>query len=283
MHLQDAIAAFELQVTADGRAPATVASYTRHARHFAAWLGEQGEPGDVADVSPSTVARFMASSAVTRTADGRPRAAISRNAIRAGLRALFGYLERAGEIDQNPTRLLRPARRAPSPPRGLTPDEREQLLAELRGARTPAGRRDRVLFELLLGAGLRLGSALGLDVEDVHLAGRELRVRTLKGRSPVTAGLPEDLVGPLADLIGQRRTGPVFVGPDGRRIGPRRAQLRFAGLRERAGLPPWVRPHSLRHAYAQAVYLETGDLLRVKEALHHRSVVSAAIYLRACP
>jgi len=279
MHLQDAIQAFELQVTADGRARPTVTSYTRYARRFAAWLDQEGEPGNVAAVTPTMVARFMASSSVQRTADGRPRASISRNAIRAGLRAFFDYLERAGEVEQDPTRLLRPARRVPSPPRGLTPNERERLLGELRGARTPAGRRDRVLFELLLGAGLRLGSALGLDVEDVHLAGRELRVRTLKGRSPVTAGLPEDLVEPLADLIGQRRSGPVFVGPDGRRIGPRRAQLRFVRLRERAGLPPWVRPHSLRHAYAEAVYSETGDLFRVMRALHHASVASTLKYL----
>jgi len=60
------------------------------------------------------------------------------------------------------------------------------LLEVLAKAKGDEAARDRMLVELILGTGMRIGSALALDVSDLDFAHGEITLRTTKktGRRP---------------------------------------------------------------------------------------------------
>lgn len=280
MHLREALGRFTLQLQADGRSAHTIGQYERHGRLLITWLATERLSCEVEDIDHETLAHFLASEVARLRGDGIAKKASSVNALRTSTRVFFGHLHRAGYVASDPARLLRLARCGPPPPRGLSDAEEAKLFAVLREATGTEAHRDRVLVELMLATGLRLGSAIGLDVTDVDLAAGELHVRVAKGARPQTTFLSPRVVPALQEFIGDRCQGPLFTTSSGRRVSIRHAQRRFKFWRERGGLPNTVSPHSLRHTFAQRLYHATSDLFLVQAALHHRSVTSTTIYAR---
>jgi integrase/recombinase XerC len=138
--------------------------------------------------------------------------------------------------------------------------------------------RDRMLVELLLGTGIRIGSALALDIDDVDLRHRELVLRCAKNDRPTCAVLPANMVEPLRRFIGERTEGPVFLAGD-RRVSTRHAQRRLARWFVAAGIVG-KSAHSLRHSFASNLLARTGDLRLVQAALNHASMVSTCASCR---
>ncbi len=281
MHLENALERFLLQLKADGRSPHTIGQYRRHVRMFAAWLANVGHSGSAGDVTPDDLAAFLASETVRKTAAGRTRKPGSANALRGSLRGFFGYLVRAEVLARDPSRLVRRAICAPPPPRALRPAEEERLLGVLRESPGAEAERDRVLVELMLGCGLRLSSALALDVEDLDVGEGVVQLRTVKGGAEQRVFLPKRVGRALADFLGDRRAGPVFQSVSGRRITGRHFQRRFRSWCTKAGISNAATCHSLRHSFAMRLYSQTGDVLLVKSALGHRSITSTLVYARA--
>src|SRR5262249_59017418 len=121
------------------------------------------------------------------------------------LRVFFRYLHEAGEIGQNPARLVRRAICGTPPPRSLTPAERDRLLATLAKGGCA---RDHALFHLMLATGIRVGSAVALDVGHVDLDRGELRLNTMKGGRSDVAYLGRGIAKQLRDFIGDRDAEP---------------------------------------------------------------------------
>ena len=119
-------------------------------------------------------------------------------------------------------------------PKALTDEEQERLLATLADATSEADRRDRVLFELMLRTGIRIGSALGIRVEDVALDRGEIHLRRMKFRREHVVYMPGTLVELLRDWLGVRTSGHMFVGQASAPITPRHIARRLAVWCERA-------------------------------------------------
>lgn len=267
------------QLWADGRSAHTVAQARRHLRQLAGYLPEH----HVEEIGHEDLARFLCSPAATRRADRLPKKAASVNALRSSLRAFFGYVHRAGLSQVDASALLKRAR-APRPrPRGMSEEECRRLLEVLAAGKGEAARRDRVLFGLMLATGVRIGSALGLDVPDVDFGEGVLRLRSVKGGGELVAYLPAGLVEGMRELVAGRVRGALFRGRDGKRLGARQVHRRLVGWCERAGLGKRVSPHGLRHTFAQRLYERSGDVLLVQAALGHRSIMSTVVYANACP
>jgi len=242
----------------------------------ATYLGNR----DVATITTQDVARFLTSAMAMRTADGRAKRASTANALRSSVRCLFAFAHAAGYTPTNTGRLVRRARCSPPPPRALSDLDRARLVAELDKAETVAERRDRVLFRVLLDAGLRIGSALALDVEDVDLDAGEVRLRVMKNSDQDVAFLTPGLIEILGEHLQGRVDGPVFAGADGRRLGARQAHRRLAEVAERAGIARAVSPHCLRHSFAVRLLAATSNVALVSKALAHRSLSSTMVYAR---
>ena len=138
------------------------------------------------------------------------------NAMRTSLRVFFRYLHEAGEIGQNPARLVRRAICGTPPPRSLTEDERDRLLATLAARGLPAGpralppdARDRHPGRVRRRA----------DVGDVDLERGELRLGTMKGdRSGRGVPRAGDRGTPAAGTSATDENGPLFPGRGSERI-----------------------------------------------------------------
>jgi integrase/recombinase XerC len=280
MQLDAALHGYEVQLAGDGRSDHTVRQVRRHVRALANWLATQQHSCAVDEITHEHVARFLASDMLRLRADGGPRKASSANAIRSSLRAFFGFVHGAGYASTNAARLVRRANTRAPGPKALTDGDAAKLLAVLAEATTPIEVRDRALFTVMLRCGLRLGSALGLDIGDVDFAEGELALRTLKGGGHASAVMPDDVGSILREHIGPRTTGPVFVGAGGERIGARHARRRLAEWSGRAGLAS-IHPHALRHTFGQRLYLRTRDVVLVAAAMTHRSISSSQVYVRA--
>lgn len=267
MLLNDAVAAFMLQLEADGRSIHTTRQYSRHLKLLGSWLAANGIEPALEQITTQIVARFLTSPEARQTADGTAKLAASVNALRTSVRCFFQYAELAGFVSRSPGMLVRRARCGEPPVRALSDDEVERLLAvAARGCQ-----RDEMLVRLLLGTGMRLGEALGLDVGDVDLRRGEIRVRRAKGDRRRTAYLSSDLQERIAEW-GAGKTGRLFP------ISCRHAQRKIEAIARAAEVV--ASAHSLRHTLATRIYARTRDLGVVQVALGHASIQTTTRYAR---
>jgi len=184
MKLEAAVAGFARQQAADGRSGHTRAAYARDLRTFGDWLG--GSPA-LSVLTPDHLARFLTSDQVLLTPDGRPRAPITVNRTKSALRSFFAFCVESGWIRENPARLIRSSRTTAREPATLTEAEIRRLRqalsdrTETLARRGGQAQRDRLILGLLLGTGIRLGSLVGLNTDDVDLQTGTLHIQTKGG------------------------------------------------------------------------------------------------------
>ncbi len=280
MQIQEALDKFIQQLTADGRSVHTVRQYQRHIRAMARWLEQDGRGVEVEEIGHEDIARFLSSPAARRRPDGGVKKASSVNALRSSVKVFFSYVHAAGYVTENPARLIRRALCGKPPPRWLTRADQERLLAVMAKGTRPHDVRDRMLFGLMLATGIRLGSALALDIEEVDLDRGEFLLRQAKGDRVERVFLGRAIRDALRSYIGERVSGPLFRSHGDRRLSSRQAQKRFASWLQIAGVRQPATTHSLRHSFATRLYQETRDIFLVKEALRHRSIASTIVYAR---
>ena len=174
MQLHDALDRFLVQLEADGRSPHTIGQYRRHVTAFGAWLPHGGARRAITTIGHEDLAAFLAAPVARTAAHGRPKRAVSMNAMRTSLRCFFRYLHEAGVVPQNPARLVRRAICAPPPPRAFTDDERNRLLATLSAAQGFEAERDYAIVDLLLATGERLDPRLAAQSAYYHFLAGEI-------------------------------------------------------------------------------------------------------------
>jgi site-specific recombinase XerD len=280
MRIEQALEKYILQLKGNGRSEHTVAQVRRHVRLFEAWLESTDKSTELAQVGHEHVALFLASDTVTKRADGNLRKPTSANALRSSLRCFFGFAHAAGYATANPARLVQRARCDRREPKALPDGDCDRLLAALSGARSPSELRDRALFLTLLSAGLRIGSALHLDVSDADLDAGELRLRRMKNGGEDVVFLPPATAKVLREYVGGRTSGPLFQASHGGRLTARSVHRRLEQWAERAGIAGRVHPHRLPHTFGTRLFRSTSNVLLVARALCHKSVASTAIYVR---
>jgi site-specific recombinase XerC len=98
--------------------------------------------------------------------------------LKAAVRSFFAWTTDAGlTSDNHPARSVRMKRLSQKPPVFLTASEKKALLKEVKSRAGVAGLRDRVMIEVLLGTGIRIGELESLDTDDIDLDAKHLRVR----------------------------------------------------------------------------------------------------------
>ncbi len=161
--MKTAIRRFDRQLAADGRSTNTRAAYNRDIWQLTQWLGNQS----VSKVRPDNLARFLTSDEVLKRPDNQPRKPITVNRTKSALRSFFAFCANSGWIKENPARLIRSSPAAPKEPAILENSEIRRLRQVLAGIGGPLAGRDRLIFELLLGTGIRLGSLVNLNIGDL--------------------------------------------------------------------------------------------------------------------
>ncbi len=280
MRIQDALDRFLLQLQADGRSPHTVGQYRRHIARFTVWAALDAPHGDVAGIDHETLARFLASPAALTRPDGLSKKPTTVNALRSSLRGFFQYLYRAGIVEIDAGRLIRHAICGEPPPKTMSKQDQECLLCTLTRAKGRSAERDHALFLMLLRTGVRIGSALAIEVNDFDLDRGEVLLRRCKGGQIQRIFLPNEVRDHMRRFLEGRTAGFVFHNRRGQPITTRHAQRRLSYWLMKSGVKP-VSPHCLRHSFAMSFYRRTRDLSLVQKALGHRSIASTMRYARA--
>ena len=282
LSLFEAIEAFCARLTAESRSPGTIAAYRRDLT-MVAHVAETWASGiGCRDVSPRLLDQVLASENVMFIERG-PRSAASLHRMKAAVRSFFAWAMETGIINDNPARSIRMHRLPRNPPRFLTASEKKRLIKELKGQIGFTDLRDRVMIEVFLGTGIRLGELAALELDDVDLDAKHLRVRA-KGNVPQVKFVKTDLRILLRRYLNERRRHgdpeceALFLSNRATRLCQRQIANRISHWIRKAGIDKKLTPHSLRHTFATHLYSATNDLLVVQRALGHRDVSTTQIY-----
>lgn len=278
MLISEALNRFLVQLEADGRSSSTIAQYSRHVRQFAHWARDVGHSGDITRISHEDIARFLSSPQARTRANGSPKTATTMNVLRSSLKCFFRYLHEAGYISHNPGRLIRRAACANPPPRALSEKEASKLMATIARGQTAEDRRDHVLFQLMLKTGIRVGSVVGLNVEDVDLSTGTVHLSITKSNRPDQVHLGNEIKKHMRRYLKGVARGPLFTTGQGHRLSCRQIQRRFSEWIKKAEINRAASVHCLRHTLGTILYRQTHDVFLVKEVLRHRSITSTLVY-----
>ena len=280
---EQAVEAFGRRLAAEGRSPNTISAYLRDLRKLIAVLLER-QPGlTPARVTSAMLDEALTSPAVVTSATGAPRSPASLHRFKAAVRSFFAWAEETGQVSENPARSVTLRRLPRSTPRFLTEAEKRRLCKELRGRTSALARRDRLIVELFLGTGIRLRELVELDVDDVDLDAKHLRVRA-KGNVPQVKFLKSTLRTLLRAYLKERsRRGhgecqALFLSNRDTRLSAGQVANRVKHWLDKAGIDKDMSPHGLRHTFATHLYSRTGDIPVVQRALGHRDLSTTEIY-----
>lgn len=275
-----------------GMSPHTLRAYLADVRQLTLHTGSGVSP---AAVDADQVRGWLASLS-------RRRSASTRGRKLASVRSFFRWLVREGVRGDDPTAGIPMPKLEKRLPRPLSIDDCAQLAGtERRASRRPAPEggararadhwlalRDRALVELLYGTGIRIGELVALDVRDLELRAREVRVMGKGGKERIVP-IPERAREALSAWLAVRRHAgvlrePLFISLRPRKEdAPRRLAAREARrvLDERArgaDLGEHVHPHRLRHSYATHLLDMGADLREIQELLGHASLSTTQKY-----
>ncbi|MDP2479360.1 MAG: tyrosine recombinase XerC [Candidatus Palauibacterales bacterium] len=224
---------------------------------------------------------------------GLARSTMSRKL--SAVRALFRFLHRTGRVESSPARLVRSPGRERTLPGYLSADQTADLFDLLRERAARDGGflvlRNRALIELLYSCGLRLAEIQQLDLQDVDLSGRQVRV-VGKGRKERIVPVGRPAIDALRTYLPARseRAGtdggaggklprlPVFVSIRGGRLSRRQIQRAVTGTLDAVAAGERLSTHALRHSFATHMLDRGADLVAVKELLGHASLSTTRIY-----
>lgn len=277
--LEQAIDDFAVRLRAQGRSGHTISAYLRDLRCFVRALPAI----DMSSISPATIDAALTDPVVTVSDNGSPKSAATMHRLKAVVRSFFTWTTESGLTDTNPAKSVATKRLARTPPEFLTEAEKRRLLKELHDRSNPLAKRDRVIFELFLGTGIRIAELVSLDVDDVDLDGKHIRILG-KGGIPQVKFIKSSLRTLLRNYLKQRRrldTGDcraLFVSSRGSRLCERQIAQRLKLWLDAAGIAKSITPHGLRHTFATHLYAKTSDLLLVKRALGHADISTTEIY-----
>jgi integrase/recombinase XerC len=286
--------------------PHTVTAYESDLTRFLAFAVVHHETTladlDAARLDLATIRAFMAD--LHRQGQSRATAARKLSALRTFMR----YLRREGLIEDDPAALAVAPKREIKVPAHLSVDEMSQLL-EAPDIAQPLGRRDRAILELFYASGLRLSELVGLDLEDVNLSARMVRVMGKGGKERLvpfnntTAAILKTWLRDRSLLIAQKRPNPqrpvprdsrantkdrrpktkdqgdpLFINFRGGRLSGRWVRRLVAFYVSRASTRFGISPHALRHSFATHLLERGADLRAIQELLGHASLSTTQRY-----
>jgi integrase/recombinase XerC len=279
----------------------TVRAYRREVLDFAAYLRETlGPDAKIAAVEHLQIRAYLGllyERGLTKASAARALAAI---------RSWFRWLAREHKISQNPAVLVSTPKLPQHLPRVPSMEEVNGLLNSMDGHEGPAVKdggaawpeRDRVIFELLYGCGIRNSELVGIDMPDIQWNNDAILVKG-KGRKQRYVPLGDEAAIAMRAYLPLREArlrsaGKLALVADGplitnlRARGSARLTTRSVGrivkqIAVSRGLASDVHPHTLRHAFGTHMLEEGADLRAIQEMLGHERLSTTQRYTQLTP
>ncbi|QEE29502.1 tyrosine-type recombinase/integrase [Terriglobus albidus] len=273
-----------------GASPHTLRAYRRELKDFATYLAETfGEQRSILKVEHTHIRNYLA--VLFDRGLGKPSAARALAAIRSW----FKWLAKTGHVQQNPALLVSTPKLPKHLPRVPSVEEVNRVLDSMdsdeEAATWPA--RERMIWELLYGCGIRNSELVGMDLADIQWKNEVILIRG-KGRKERFVPLGDAAAEAIRAYLPEREqrltsagkgalveAGPLLV--NARIRGSARLTTRSIGRIVKAiavskGLPADVHPHTLRHAFGAHMLEEGADLRAIQEILGHERLSTTQRY-----
>lgn len=209
------------------------------------------------------------------------RASIAREL--SCIRSFFKWLVREGRVEVNPARAVATPKVEKQLPQVMQTSE-VTLLIEQVATETPLGVRDLAWMELLYASGLRIGELVAIDIEDLELRAKLVKVRGKGSKErivPFGSKAAEAIRNWLAarpELVRDPDETALFVNYRGERITDRSVRRLFDGYLRAASLRSGISPHTMRHSFATHLLNAGADLRAIQELLGHASLSTTQKY-----
>ena len=261
-----------------GVSPNTLLAYGDDLRQFLEFLS----PPDLAPPAPAAIDVVLLREWLTALYRQQLKAVTIRRKL-AAVRGLFRFLLREGVVTVNVGRLVRTPKAPKTLPDVMTAEQTNALIDGVASnpLERPFPARDRAIFELLYGCGIRVSELTGLNLDDLDRTENWLRVRG-KGRKERQVPLPGQAAAALERYLSER---PVVRDEPAVFLNHRNGRLTARGV---AGIvklyavalsdDPSVHPHSFRHAYATHLLAAGADLRSIQELLGHARLSTTQKY-----
>ena len=214
--------------------------------------------------------------------NGRARTTIARRV--ASTRTFSQWAFEHGKLAHDvANRLEAPAARQHLP-HVLSQGDAAELMGNTQADSEAEYLRNSAMVELLYATGMRVAELCSLNLSDVDLSERTLKV-TGKGNKqrvipfgPTAASAVEEWLNQGRDRLARSDAGEaLFVGVRGRRIDQRQVRRVVEQAAQVSGVGG-ITPHSLRHSVATHLLEGGADLREVQEFLGHSSLRTTQIY-----
>ena len=255
----------------------TVESYESDLIQCACFLHKQGASNWQA-VSLEHVSAWISS----LTLDGYAVASLARKL--SALRMLARFLLGEGNLQNDFTELLSNPKKGRFLPHALSIEEMERFLSAP-DPTTPLGKRDRAIFELMYGSGLRVSEVSSVLVNAVNLEegfarifGKGSKERIVPVGKEAVVAIRNYLHGGRPELMKDRSGGELFLSKRGTPISRKMIWVLVKDYGRRAGIEKNLTPHGLRHSFATHLLMGGADIRAVQEMLGHSDVGTTQIY-----
>jgi integrase/recombinase XerC len=278
--------------------PHTVRAYDSDVSQFIAHVAAQAG-AKKADLQPAQLDRDAIRGFLGRLHGERCSRATAARKL-AAVRTFLRYLLREGLIESDPGGLVATPKREVRMPAHLSEGEMTALV-DAPDTTSPLGRRDHAILELFYASGLRLSELAGLDLDDLNLSARMVRVLGKGGKErllPFNTSTAKAIREYLKDREGldaqvaqrrqagqgrrdgrsSRRANPLFLNYRGGRLTPRSIDRLVRRYAEWSSARDGISPHALRHSFATHLLQRGADLRAIQELLGHARLSTTERY-----
>ncbi len=259
----------------------TIKAYTGDLDNFSAYIGSRGWK-TIDHIAIRGFLSHLYDKGLSKTSVARALAAV---------RSLYRWLAQEGVVEQNPAKLVSTPRLPKKLPRVPTIEEMNAMLDGKMPEVASFPERDRLLFELLYGCGLRNSELVGINLDDISLSNEAILIRG-KGKkeryvpfggsalAALAVYLPwrQQLLATLKKPIPGKGMPALLVNQRGGRLTTRSVGRIVKRIAVAKGLSPEVHPHTLRHAFGTHMLEEGADLRAIQELLGHERLATTQRY-----
>ena len=276
MTVADAITKFLRSLRERNASAHTIKAYTGDLAVFAEYVGTRG----LREVDHITIRGFLS----LLYEKGLSKPSVAR--ALAAVRSLYRWLAQEGVVEQNPAALVSTPKLPKKLPRVPTLEEMNSVFDGGMPEVAAFPERDRLMFELLYGCGIRNSELVGINLDDIRPSAEALLVRG-KGKKeryvPFGDAVKLALAGYLSvrqKILSESRknTPALLINQRGGRLTTRSVGRIVKKIAVAKGLSPDVHPHTLRHAFGTHMLEEGADLRAIQEMLGHERLSTTQRY-----
>lgn len=198
----------------------------------------------------------------------------------ATLRTFYKYLQRRGEVIDNPMQTIRMVKTRKTLPTYLRESELEEIFGQQYAIKNTFQEvRDQLVLMLLYGTGMRLAELIQLSNQQINVAAKTLRVIGKRNKERIIP-MPQLLV----ELVQQYQLLNPFQSPTllltdkGEPCYPMFIQRMVKKYLGEVSTLEKLSPHVLRHSYATHLLNRGADLNAIKELLGHANLAATQVY-----